>query len=214
MKLKLLINLILLALLCNISGIAQAVDYRDPFLGLYHTATPPCVPGNSPPNQYVLIEKDTQNTTGILVTDTMCSDAGGFRHNAILNQSDSTFNECVQLCKFVPTDSLKIAGAMPCGFGYTYYLRKVTPIGIFTIVNKKNEWYMFPNPAINELNVVLPGLREEMDLQVLDINGRIVLKQHFKISTQINVSVLPKGVYVVRIKGTGVNLSKRVVLVN
>ena len=198
------IKLIIGLLLC--SCFMQAQDYRDPFLGLYHTATPPCVPGNSPPHHYVLIEKDTQNTTGIFATDTMVWGANGYVHQCALNQSDSTYTNS-QLCKFIPTDSLKIATGA-CGFGAVYYLRKIAPVGLFTLNNKQKEWYLFPNPAVNELNIVLLGLTEEMNLHVLDINGRLVLEQKFKTSTQIDVGDLPKGVYVVRIKGASVNLRK------
>lgn len=49
---------------------------------------------------------------------------------------------------------------------------------------------------------------------MLDTNGKQVIAQQFKTSTQIDVSTLPKGVYVVIIKGVTVNMSKRVVLVN
>lgn len=74
--------------------------------------------------------------------------------------------------------------------------------------------FLYPNPAVNELNIVLPGLTEEINLELEDINGKLVLQQHFKINTQLDVSMLPKGVYVVRIIGVNINLSKRVILIN
>ena len=218
MKTKFLaIKLIIGLLLC--SCFMQAQDYRDPFLGLYHTATPPCNNGNelTPPNHYIYIEKDTNNSTDIFATDTMCFDASppnfyGYHHHATLQQSDSTYMDGAQLCKFIQTDSLKVIGNC-CGFGYNYYLHKIASVGIYTIANKNKEWYLFPNPAVNEFNIVLPGITEQLNVQLLDLNGKLVLEQKFKTSTQIDVGTLPKGVYVVRIKGASVNLSKRVVLV-
>lgn len=146
--------------ICNIN--AQVGDYRDSFLGLYHTATPPCVPGNSSPNHYILIEKDTNSTTDIFANDTMWGEVTYlYRHPCTLNQSDSTYEDGYQLGKFVRTDSLRISTGA-CGFGAMYYLRKIAPIGIYNMANKHKEWYMFPNPAVNELNIVLPSLSEEL----------------------------------------------------
>jgi hypothetical protein len=73
---------------------------------------------------------------------------------------------------------------------------------------------LFPNPAINEIDIVLPGLTENLSLSILDLNGKQVLEKTFKGNTQIDVSTFPKGVYFVRITGTTINLSKRIVVVN
>lgn len=197
-------------------SIAQVADYRDAFLGLYHTATPPCVSGIDPPNHFVLIEKDTQSATGIIVTDTMWGDASppnfyGYRHPCNLIQSDSTYMDGFQLGKFYPTDSLKITGNI-CGFGTSYFLRKITPIGLFAVNNITKEWYLFPNPAVNKLNIVLRDVNEELTLRMFDISGKELITKSFKGSAQLDVSSLPKGVYFVRIQGKDINLSKRVVL--
>src|SRR3989344_3520889 len=123
MKTKFLaIKLIIGLLLC--SCFMQAQDYRDPFLGLYHTATPPCNNGNelTPPNHYIYIEKDTNNSTDIFATDTMWGQVNYlYRHPCTLNEADSTYVDGAQLGKFIPTDSLKVIGNA-CGFGYNYYL--------------------------------------------------------------------------------------------
>src|SRR3989344_4725742 len=115
------------ALICNAfaqNTFAQVTDYRDPFLGLYHTATPPCNNGNelTPPNHYIYIEKDTNNSTDIFATDTMWGQVNYlYRHPCTLNEADSTYVDGAQLGKFIPTDSLKVIGNA-CGFGYNYYL--------------------------------------------------------------------------------------------
>ncbi len=194
---------------------AQVSDYRDAFIGLYHTPTPPCLAaGQNLPNHYILIDKDTQTTTGIFVTDTAWWDGtgNGYIHPCNLIQSDSTYVDGAQLGKFIPTDSLKINTAWTCS-GAVYYLHKIAPIRIDLVNNKTKEWYLFPNPTRNEINIVTPNVNETLKLSLLDIKGEVLVMKEFKTQTQVNVSNLPRGVYIVRISGKDENINKRIVLI-
>ena len=70
---------------------------------------------------------------------------------------------------------------------------------------------VFPNPATSVVNVNLTGYTGKSDLSLFDVNGRIVL--HREVSTmnsQLDISALPAGIYMMRIKNGGkdVNMTK------
>ncbi|MCP9235499.1 kelch repeat-containing protein [Lewinella sp. JB7] len=67
------------------------------------------------------------------------------------------------------------------------------------------ELEIFPNPAAQLLNFNLVGpLLESVDLTVMDANGRKVVEQSFAaphklLNGQVNVSMLPPGIYLLRV---------------
>jgi hypothetical protein len=70
---------------------------------------------------------------------------------------------------------------------------------------------VFPNPVNNVVNINLTGYTGKSDLSLFDVNGRIVLNR--QVSTQntpLDISALPAGVYMLRIKNGGkeVNMTK------
>jgi hypothetical protein len=200
--------------LCALFLDAQT-DYRDPFLGLYHTNTPPCVNGNeqSPPNHYVRIEKDTLTTTDIFTTDTTVWGSTGYVHHGTLNQSDSTYVDGAVMGKFVQGDSLKIMlPGWVCPPGHIFYLRKIWPVGIYSINNKTISFYLFPNPTVHSFSIVLTGSGGQTELELSDAAGRVLIRSSFQGNSEVSVDRLPRGVYLVRIKGTDYVLTKRLVL--
>jgi hypothetical protein len=54
---------------------------------------------------------------------------------------------------------------------------------------------------------------EEISLQLLDMNGKLIKEQKFTRNAQIGVGTLPRGVYLIKLKGKDFVLNKRVVLV-
>ncbi len=68
---------------------------------------------------------------------------------------------------------------------------------------------LYPNPAIDILNVNYPG-GEASDLQVFDMAGRIVLEQNeFAGNKKLNISQLNKGMYILSLKSkTGIKTQK------
>lgn len=67
------------------------------------------------------------------------------------------------------------------------------------------ETKVFPNPASNVLNISIPGVvNPKSTAQVMDVNGKAVLTQSISSNQEtINISNLPKGVYMLRIKNGG-----------
>ena len=94
--------------------------------------------------------------------------------------------------------------------GTTWYRLKIIDkdgkIGysqIITLSNKTNSISLFPNPAKNTINVVLP-LNKKVTASVLTVDGRTVqsninLQQHIN---TINVSTLASGIYIFKIETT------------
>jgi hypothetical protein len=70
---------------------------------------------------------------------------------------------------------------------------------------------VFPNPAINIVNINLTGFTGKSVVSIFDVNGRAIL--HREVNTansQLDISALPAGVYMMRIKNGGkeVNMTK------
>lgn len=60
---------------------------------------------------------------------------------------------------------------------------------------------VFPNPANNVLYVNLAGYTGKSEVSILDVNGREVLRREVSnVNSQLDISTLPVGVYMVRIK--------------
>lgn len=71
---------------------------------------------------------------------------------------------------------------------------------------------IFPNPAGNVLNISIDELKNNTTLQVYDITGKMVLQQQTaKNVTQLNVSKLPSGIYMLNIKDESSNRSMKFV---
>ncbi|HET6766375.1 MAG TPA: zinc-dependent metalloprotease family protein [Chitinophagaceae bacterium] len=59
---------------------------------------------------------------------------------------------------------------------------------------------LFPNPAGQTLNVLLDGMNDKTEIKVYNVMGNLVMRQVTnKTNTQVNVSKLPAGVYMVSV---------------
>lgn len=60
---------------------------------------------------------------------------------------------------------------------------------------------VYPNPASDLLNVNLSGIKGKSEVSLFDINGRQVLRREVNAAnTQLDISSLPTGVYIIKIK--------------
>jgi hypothetical protein len=63
---------------------------------------------------------------------------------------------------------------------------------------------VFPNPVTNIVNVNLTGFTGKSDLSLFDVNGRVVLHREVSdVNSQLDISALPAGIYMMRIKNGG-----------
>lgn len=70
---------------------------------------------------------------------------------------------------------------------------------------------VYPNPATNMVNINLAAFKGKSELSIFDANGRAVLRREVNTAnTQLDISALPAGVYMIRIKNglKEVNMTK------
>jgi hypothetical protein len=70
---------------------------------------------------------------------------------------------------------------------------------------------VFPNPANNVVNINLTAFKGKSEVSMFDVNGRLVLRREVNpVNTQLDISALPAGVYIMRIKNgvKEVNMTK------
>lgn len=77
---------------------------------------------------------------------------------------------------------------------------------------KSDMYRIYPNPANNIVNVRINNYTGKVNIQIVDINGRVVMSQtdaNFNIEKAINISGLQAGVYVVKIAGDNINHAQK-----
>lgn len=63
-----------------------------------------------------------------------------------------------------------------------------------------NKISVFPNPVANSVNVRIPGIQGMADIRVFDIYGKMLMQKNSnQLNTQLDVSALPSGVYMVKV---------------
>ncbi|HVI49278.1 MAG TPA: zinc-dependent metalloprotease family protein [Chitinophaga sp.] len=66
---------------------------------------------------------------------------------------------------------------------------------------QKESVEVFPNPVNNIVNINLTGYTGKSDLRILDVNGHVVLHRELSATkSQLDISSLPPGVYIIRVK--------------
>ena len=95
----------------------------------------------------------------------------------------------------------------PAGNSLRYRIRQVDIDGKFDYSNtveliiSSQDLFVYPNPASDKIHIMLPQVEESMNVQVLDMNGRIWFRQNFeraaKEGIDLDVTTLPDAVYVV-----------------
>lgn len=83
--------------------------------------------------------------------------------------------------------------------------------GTDLITSDVQKVFVYPNPANNIVNINLAGFKGKSEVSIFDVNGRVVLRREVSTaSTQLDISALPAGVYMIRIKNgvKGMNMTK------
>ncbi len=93
---------------------------------------------------------------------------------------------------------------------------KTTDIYNCTGINEHNQngfpIAVYPNPADNILNISIPENTLNTMVEIIDINGKTVLKSSFNTSAiKLNISGLKKGLYLVKIQNTKGIITKRII---
>ena len=73
---------------------------------------------------------------------------------------------------------------------------------------------IYPNPTNNVMNVRVNNFAGKLEVQIVDLNGRIVLTQvddNFNIEKAVSISNLQSGIYIVKVSGENVNYSQKLI---
>lgn len=79
--------------------------------------------------------------------------------------------------------------------------------------NFVDDFAVFPNPAFQEVSVKFRSKEKEMNMEILNINGSLVLSKKINSSDalyheKLNISTIEKGTYFIRITGNGQSFTK------
>jgi hypothetical protein len=78
-----------------------------------------------------------------------------------------------------------------------------------------NVMRIFPNPSNGEITVRINNFAGNVDVKVVDSNGRLVyktVKQEFNNEKTFNLSQLNSGIYIVEITGEGLNYTEKIII--
>lgn len=72
---------------------------------------------------------------------------------------------------------------------------------------------IYPNPANTQFIVSMPAFNQEVNVQLIDLNGSIIEQQtDFASSFSFNTMALNPGVYVVRVLSNGITSTQKIVI--
>ena len=118
-----------------------------------------------------------------------------------ISQNNGTQNETINInvpagdyfAKAFPKGN--VSNATSC-----YTLRVETGSAPDVQVNPEFTLNLFPNPAGNQLNVWIEGVEKKTEIKVYNLLGKLVMKQGSTATlTQLNISKLPAGFYLVNV---------------
>ncbi|MDD3285909.1 MAG: T9SS type A sorting domain-containing protein, partial [Bacteroidales bacterium] len=100
------------------------------------------------------------------------------------------------------------------------YYGDTIPFSTIDLVNLEGEkisLILYPNPASEETKLVITGLKEEINIALIDLYGRVLNTMlakpvNEKIEKKINLSNLTKGVYYIRIKNKEINRTQKLII--
>lgn len=122
-----------------------------------------------------------------------------------ISQAGSTSNESISRTVSAGTYYAQVYGYNGANSTTTCYTLRVqlgtASRGADLITSDVQKVHVFPNPANNVVNISLPGVKGKSDVSMFDVNGRVVLRREVSmVNTQLDISALPAGVYIMRIK--------------
>lgn len=82
-----------------------------------------------------------------------------------------------------------------------------------TSVANANNISIYPNPSNGTIYINMNSVSDQVDLTVIDLNGRTVYqKEGFISSGSIDLNQLQSGIYILNIKGENINHSQKIIL--
>ncbi len=84
--------------------------------------------------------------------------------------------------------------------------------------NKKEEINLYPNPTQGVVNIHLPSQKEKLKISVISLEGKLILTKEIKadingVFTQIDLSTMKKGIYLLRMSNENFNETKKILVI-
>lgn len=73
---------------------------------------------------------------------------------------------------------------------------------------------VYPNPANNNLNISILNYSGKLNIQLFDLNGRVVVEQKvdsFNLESTINIQSLQAGVYMLKVQGDNLSYTQKII---
>jgi hypothetical protein len=73
---------------------------------------------------------------------------------------------------------------------------------------------VYPNPANNNLNISILNYSGKLNVQLYDINGRVVFEQkmdNFSLESSVNIQSLQAGIYMLKVQGENLSYTQKVI---
>ncbi|AEV98828.1 peptidase [Niastella koreensis] len=133
-----------------------------------------------------------------------------------ISQAGGTTSESISRTMTAGTYYAQVYGYNGANSASTCYTLKVqlgtaSRMATDVITSNVQKVQVFPNPATNIVNLNLTGFTGKSDVSLFDVNGRVVLTRLVStVNSQFDISALPKGIYMMRIKNGDkeVNMTK------
>lgn len=121
---------------------------------------------------------------------------GFYEHN--ISQKPHTTGDI--LANMDPVYVFNVAKAA-VGAAQHFAVAITSPVLSSVEISEKGKIAVFPNPAKDVLNLQLPDNNAQFLVEINDISGKLILKEHNK--KQIDISKLSKGIYLVTVVSAG-----------
>ncbi|GAA4763476.1 MULTISPECIES: T9SS type A sorting domain-containing protein [Flavobacterium] len=119
----------------------------------------------------------------------------------------------------VTTEALDANGNVLCARTYTYgggsSSSKNNTLNLDNKLSNDTDINIYPNPSNGLFAIQINQFKGVANLEVVDLNGRVVYSQKdvdFSTEKSVNLSELQAGIYIVKIKGTVLNLTKKIII--
>lgn len=79
---------------------------------------------------------------------------------------------------------------------------------------KEDDFQVFPNPTNGLLNLRIANYSGDLNIQVVDLNGRIIKEvknNNFNGESTLDLNQVQTGIYLVKVKGTDINFTKKII---
>ena len=135
-----------------------------------------------------------------------------YRHQVKLNNDSTWYKAGNYNGHFKKTDTIHLFFVAPGPFAYFYDAEKISPIGIADYQKTKVICYLYPNPANDEIRVIVSDYDKPLAFLLYDAMGRLCKEEKFTKLGNWRTEGLSPGLYYVRIKGEKTLFTEKIII--